>query len=168
MRTRQLLVFTLIALAAAAAMNAAVPAATLASTGAAAHSPVSGTGARYIVQASTLKAADRDVARVGAKSEQHLAIINAVSAYLNPWQVRRLRETAGVHVFEDRSLKTDGLLGLLSPVTTPVIGITSSLQTPQDGQGMLLPSLLYQTNYPMLVGADSLQKAGTTGKGVTI
>ena len=33
---------------------------------------------------------------------------------------------------------------------------------------MLAPTLLYQTNYPMLVGADSLQQAGITGKGVTI
>src|SRR5258707_2742153 len=104
MRTRQVLVFNLIALAAAAAMNAAVPAATLASTGTAAHRPVTGTGARYIVQASTLNAANRDIVRVGAKSEQNLAIINAVSAYLDPRQVARLRKTAGVHVFEDRSL----------------------------------------------------------------
>jgi len=29
-------------------------------------------------------------------------------------------------------------------------------------------TLTYQTNYPMLVGADTLQKAGITGKGVTI
>src|SRR6202795_1664812 len=168
MRTRQVLVFNLIALTATAVMNAAVPAATLASTDAAAHMPVTGAGERYIVQAPTLNAANRDVARVGAKSEQNLAIINAVSAYLNPWQVARLRKTAGVHVFEDRSLKTDGLLGLLSPVTSPVVNITSSLQTPKDGQGMLLPSLLYQTNYPMLVGADTLQQAGIPGKGVTI
>ena len=29
-------------------------------------------------------------------------------------------------------------------------------------------TLLYQTDYPGLVGADSLQKAGITGKGVTV
>ena len=33
---------------------------------------------------------------------------------------------------------------------------------------MNTPTLLYQTNYPMLVGADTLQQAGITGRGVTI
>src|ERR1700688_3395100 len=130
MRTRNLLVHSLIALAATCDMNASA-AATPAPAGAPADGRAAGTEARYIVQASTSKAADRGVARVGAKSEQSLAIINAVSAHLNPWQVARLRDTAGVHVFQDRSLKTEGLLSLLSPVTSPVVAITSSLQTPQ-------------------------------------
>src|ERR1700728_597212 len=166
MRIRQVLVSTMMALATTAAVSAAGPAA--AKTDAAAHMPATGATARYSVQGSTLGVAEQDVARVGAKPAQNLAIINAVSAYLNPWQVTRLRKTAGVHVFEDRALLTQGLLGLLSPLTTPVVSLTSSLQTPQDGQGMLLPSLLYQTSYPMLVGADSLQQAGITGKGITI
>ena len=106
---------------------------------------------------------------MGGKIEQNLAIIKAVSANLNPRQVARLRKTAGVRVFEDRSLVTEGnVLGLLSPVTSPVVTAVSSLQTPTDGSGQLLPTLLYQTNYPMLVGADTLQQSGITGKGVTI
>ncbi len=107
---------------------------------------------------------------MGAKARGNLDIINAVSAYLNPRQAARLRAVPGVHVFEDRSLTTEGtgLLGLLSPITSPVLKTASSLTTSKDGTGQLLPTLLYQTNYPMLVGADMLQQAGITGKGVTI
>src|SRR5260221_12323735 len=157
MQSRNLFASTLIALAATTA------------TSIAAEALSAGTEARYIVQAGTLSAANQDVARAGGKTELTLPIIPAVSAHLNPGQVARLRRTAGVHVFDDRSLTTEGgVLGLLSPVTSPVVMLASSLQTPTDGQGMLLPTLLYQTNYPMLVGADALQKAGVTGKGVTI
>ncbi|HWS66301.1 MAG TPA: S8 family serine peptidase, partial [Steroidobacteraceae bacterium] len=158
MQSRNLFASTLIALAVTTA------------TSIAAQAPSAGAGARYLVQASTVSAANQDVARAGGKTEQNLPIIHAVSAHLNPGQVARLRRTAGVHVFDDRSLITEGvgLLGLLSPVTSPVVMLASSLQTPADGQGMLLPTLLYQTNYPMLVGADALQNAGVTGKGVTI
>jgi len=53
-------------------------------------------------------------------------------------------------------------------VTAPVVRIVSSTTTPTDGSGVLLPTLLYETNYPALVDAYSLQKAGITGKGVTI
>ena len=157
MQSRNLFASTLIALAATTA------------TGIAAQTPSADAGARYLVQAPTVSAANQEVARAGGKTEQNLPIIHAVSARLNPGQVARLRRTAGVHVFDDRSLITEGsLLSLLSPVTSPVVVLASSLQTPTDGQGMLLPTLLYQTNYPMLVGADTLQQAGVTGKGVTI
>jgi len=127
-------------------------------------------GARYIVQAASSRSARQDVGRVGAKARQNLDIINAVSAYLNPRQAARLRAAPGVHVFEDRSLTTEGtgLLGLLSPITSPLLTTVSSVTTSPDGTGQLLPTLLYQTNYPMLVGADMLQQAGITGKGVTI
>src|SRR3984957_7446378 len=163
MRTRHVLV-SLIALVVTAAAGATGSASDFA-----AHGPVVRSAARYIVQATTARAAARDVARVGGQTDQDLAIIRAVSAHLIPEQGARLRHTAGVRVFEDRSLTTEGnLLTLLSPVTSPVVMLASSLQTPTDGQGTLLPSLLYQTNYPMLVGADTLQQAGITGRGVTI
>src|SRR5205814_2293592 len=100
-------------------------AAALAAVDAAVSGRATGPQARYIVQASTVNAANRDIARVGARTERNLAIINAVSAYLNPWQVARLRKTPGVRVFEDRSLKTDGLLSTLSPATSPVVMTTS-------------------------------------------
>src|SRR3984893_16142726 len=162
MRTRHVL--SLIALVVTGAASATVSA-----TDFVAHAPVAGTAARYIVQATTARAAAQDVARVGGQTDQDLGIIRAVSAHLNPEQAARLRSRAAVRVFEDRSLTTEGnLLTLLSPVTSPVVMLASSLQTPTDGQGTLLPSLLYQTNYPMLVGADTLQQAGITGKGVTI
>ncbi|HEX9474848.1 MAG TPA: S8 family peptidase, partial [Steroidobacteraceae bacterium] len=123
---------------------------------------------RFIVQAPTALAAHQTVERVGASVERDLPIINGVSAFLDPWEVTRLRATAGVRIYEDRALATEGLLNVLSPVTAPVVQVVSSTTTPKDGTGVLLPTLLYQTNYPTLVGADALQKAGITGKGVTI
>jgi len=57
---------------------------------------------------------------------------------------------------------------VLSPVTAPVVNGLSAATSTQDGSGVLALTLTYQTNYPMLVGADTLQKAGITGKGVTI
>jgi subtilisin family serine protease len=167
MRARELLsstVISLISLAAAAAAmaSAATPAETPAATPAG--------SARYIVQAANLRSARRDIGRVGARAQQNLEIINAASAYLDPRQLARLRKISGVHVFEDRLLTTEGtgLLGLLSPVTSPVVTALSAVTTPSDGNGELLPTLLYQTNYPSRVGADTLQQGGITGKGVTI
>src|SRR6202142_2613845 len=136
-----------------------------AGTAVAAHSPAP---ARYIVEAATSRMARVQVDRVGASVEQDLTVIHGVSAYLNPWQITRLRATPGLRLFEDRALVTDGLLGLLSPVTSPLLTAVDSTSTPKDGTGVLLPTLLYQTNYPMLVGADTLQQAGITGRGVTI
>jgi subtilisin family serine protease len=137
---------------------------------AAARSPEPATAARarYIVESATSAAARARVDRVGGAVEQELAIVHGVAAYLNPWQVTRLRATAGVRLYEDRALSTDGVLNLLSPVTAPVVMGLSSTNTPQDGTGEPLPTLLYQTNYPMLVGADTLQQAGITGRGVAV
>ena len=143
MRTRHVLV-SLIALVVTGAAGATGSASDFADRG-----PAARTAARYIVQATTARAAARDVARVGGRTDQDLAIIRAVSAHLNPAQVARLRSTAGVRVFEDRSLITEGnLLTLLSPVTSPVVMLASSLQTPTDGQGTLLPSLLVSDQLP--------------------
>jgi hypothetical protein len=129
----------------------------------------------YVVQASTLSAAQQSVGGVEAKVDRKFAIIHAVSAYLTAGQADRLRNTAGVHVFRDRMLSSRCLLGLVncgtylalatpaSPLITPLIAplvVTVSTPVPlQDGTGVLLPSLLYQTNYPHLVGADSLQQS---------
>src|ERR1700733_16145861 len=99
MRTRHAL--SLIALVVTGAASAAVSAADFAARG-----PVSPTAARYIVQATTARSAARGVARAGGQTDQDLAIIRAVSAHLNPEQVARLRNTAGMRVFEDRSLTT--------------------------------------------------------------
>src|ERR1700688_3510792 len=85
MRTRHVLV-SLIALVVTGAASA-----TGSATDFAAHGPVVGTAARYIVQATTARAAAQDVARVGGQTDQDLAIIRAVSAHLNPEQVARLR-----------------------------------------------------------------------------
>src|SRR6185437_7288253 len=57
---------------------------------------------------------------------------------------------------------------ITSTVTAPLVSALSSATGTQDGQGVLALTLTYQTNYPMLVGADTLQQAGVTGKGVTI
>src|SRR5262249_42907416 len=57
---------------------------------------------------------------------------------------------------------------LVSSLTSPLVMAASGSTALQDGSGVSNLTLLYQTDYPMLVGADSLQKAGITGKGVTI
>ena len=105
MRARKLLsstVISLISLAAAAAAMASAAEPPETSAAAPAGS------ARYIVQAANLRSARQDIGRVGAKVQQNLEIINAASAYLNPRQLARLRKISGVHVFEDRSLTTEG------------------------------------------------------------
>src|SRR3981189_373306 len=105
MQSRNLFASTLIALAATTA------------TSIAAQAPSTGAGARYIVQAATVSAAYQDVARGGGKTQLNPPTTPAGAAHLTPGQVARLRRTAGLHVFDDRSLTTEGsVLGLLSPV----------------------------------------------------
>jgi len=53
-------------------------------------------------------------------------------------------------------------------VTAPVVRIVSSTTTPTDGSGVLLPTLLYETNYPGTGGRLFASEGGITGKGVTI
>src|SRR5262249_12625158 len=55
-----------------------------------------------------------------------------------------------------------------SPLLSPVVTTLSSTSSLQDGTGVTGLTLAYATNYPALIGADSLQQAGITGKGVTI
>src|SRR5580765_78610 len=179
-----------------------------------AHTAATAAPSLWIVQAESVAAARRSLARVHARAERELDIIHAVSAHLNPWQLEQLRASADVRLFEDRALMTRG--SLLQAVTTQVVStvnsvssatnaavatspvgvITSGAATPlaasllgtpvvsaltspvvagmsagthtQDGSGVAAATLLYQTNYPMLVGADTLQQAGISGKGVTI
>src|SRR6202789_1588964 len=101
MRARELFSSTVISLISLAAGAAAVAsAAKPAETPAAAPAG----SARYIVQAANLRSARQDIGRVGAKAQQNLEIINAVSASLDPRQLARLRGISGVHVYEDRSL----------------------------------------------------------------
>src|SRR5882672_6139358 len=57
---------------------------------------------------------------------------------------------------------------LVSGITAPLVASTSSNTKLQDGTGVAASSAQYQTDYPALVGASSLQQAGITGKGVTI
>jgi len=174
----------------------------------------------YVVQASTLSASEQSVGRVNAKVDREFDIIHAVSAYLTAEQADRLRNTAGVHVFRDRTLSSRSLGSLLgsvvtsvvstvgavaapvvttatpivtpvaqvvAPVTNPVLTLVTPVASPlvtpllapvvtsistnmtlQDGTGVGSSSLLYETDYPRLVGADSLQRSGITGAGVTI
>jgi hypothetical protein len=71
---------------------------------------------------------------------------------------------------------TAPLLTVVTPVAAPVTGAVvapvvqglSSGSSSQDGTGVAAPTLLYQTNYPMLVGADKLQQRGVTGRGITV
>jgi serine protease AprX len=57
---------------------------------------------------------------------------------------------------------------VVSPVTGPVVAAVSSNTALTDGTGVAASTLVYQTNYPMLVGANTLQQQGITGQGVTI
>ena len=57
---------------------------------------------------------------------------------------------------------------VLSSVTSPLVQGLSNSAGLKDGTGVAGLTLAYQTNYPELIGADSLQRAGITGKGVTI
>jgi len=152
--------------------------------------PAPGHSQRYLVQAASVTVARRSVMHVGATVEQNLPIVHGVAARLSASQADRLRATDGVRLFADRAVRTSQsllstLLGttedvvsttlvtankvpLVTGVTGPVVGLTTGSSVPQDGTGENTPTLLYQTNYPMLVGADSLQQAGITGAGVTI
>jgi len=174
----------------AISLTALSVAATLA---AAATRPALDTDPRFLVQAANTTIARRDVAHVGARVERDLGIINAVAAQLNSRQAARLRAMPGIRLFPDRSLATTSLLGgllntttsvvsdtvdtalvttskvpVVSGVTAAVVSGTSNGTATQDGTGVNTPALLYQTNYPMLVGADTMQQAGITGNGVTI
>jgi serine protease AprX len=66
------------------------------------------------------------------------------------------------------TINTVTTIPLVSTVTSPLVTSTSQSTTLQDGTGVSTSTLLYETNYPALIGASTLQQAGTTGKGVTI
>jgi len=158
--------------------------------------------ATYIVQGATLDAARTLVRGVGAEPSQDLDIIHAVAAELTAGQLARLRADSSVRVYEDRVVRTRGLLDgltdlvndvnstlaesslvqtvqtvtapvvstltcnpLLSAVTSPVVSTVTNLQ---DATGAASLTLVYETNYPAMIGADKLQCAGITGRGVTI
>ena len=107
--------------------------------------------ATYIVVANTTVRAADEVRRVGGHVDASLPIIHAVGASLSGSQVKRLESLARVRVYRNRSVATEG------KTTTFKSGTTVSTNLNQ-----------FQTNYPMLVGADLLQTAGITGKGVTV
>src|SRR6267154_3764785 len=158
--------------------------------------------ASYIVQGATLDAARTQVGRVGAEPNRDLDIIHAVAAHLTESQLARLRADSSVRVYEDREIRTRGLLDgvtslvnnvnttlaqtplvqtvqtvaapvlsavtcnpLVSAVTSPVVSATTTLQ---NSSGIASLALVYETNYPAMIGADKLQCAGITGRGVTI
>ncbi|HTB68197.1 MAG TPA: S8 family peptidase [Steroidobacteraceae bacterium] len=182
---------------------------------AAAPAPNSASAApRYLVQAATVALARQDVQQVGGSVERDLQVVHAVSAYLDDSQAAQLRARSDVRIFKDRSIRTDGLLSLVTSVTSsvqtvansvnstlatnPVVTTVTSVTSPvvatvtqvaspvvsplvapvvqgissntslKDGTGVAALTLLYQTNYPQLVGADKLQTQGITGRGVTI
>jgi serine protease AprX len=59
-------------------------------------------------------------------------------------------------------------ISLLRSVTTPVAGALSSSATLRDGRGVSALGLVYETNYPGLIGADQLHDRGITGASVSI
>ena len=57
---------------------------------------------------------------------------------------------------------------LTSALTTPLVRSLSNNTSLRDGSGVAALTLAYETNYPALIGADDLQRAGINGKGITI
>jgi serine protease AprX len=164
MRIRHATGSLLIALLSIAALAAAAPVTPV-------RPPAASAPALWIVQGTSVGAARASVTGVGARVDQQLDIIRGVSAYLNPWQVQRLRAQAGVRLYENRTVTMRGSPDDVSSpgdVTEAAIRDVSEDTSTKDGEGVVAPTLMYQTAYPLLVGADSLQKAGITGKGVTI
>src|SRR5688572_7278766 len=169
---------------------------------ASAQSEGEGETTRYIVQGTSLGEAGAYVRGVGAEPERELDIIDAVAARLTPAQLARLRADPNVRVFDDREVRTRGLLDgltglvndlnstlaenplvqtvqtvvspivstvacnpLVSTVTSPLVG---TLQGVQDSTRLASLPLIYETNYPAMIGADELHCSGITGRGVTI
>ncbi len=57
---------------------------------------------------------------------------------------------------------------VVDAVTSPLVSAATASTSTQDGTGATTPSLLFYTNFPARVGADTLQQSGLTGAGVTI
>lgn len=62
--------------------------------------PPTESAVRYIVQASSVERARKDVEHVGGVVERDLGIIHAVTAQLDSRQLERLRHNSEVNVFE--------------------------------------------------------------------
>ena len=136
---------------AAGAGLCALSAAAYATASPAAHAPADSVRRSYIVQGRSVEAAERAVNAAGGRVLNELAIIDAVGAELQDTQAARLRSTAGVRLYTDRTVDARG------KTTTFVSGTSPSVNLNQ-----------FYTNYPMLVGADQLHTAGITGAGVTV
>ena len=150
----------------------------------------------YLVEGNDLAAAQQATFEVGGERVRNLEIIHGVAARLTERQADLLRQKPRIRLFADRGVHTSApsvlslatpvaavaggvvapilpkatpvLAPVLSPVTSPVVqGLSAGVAT-QDGTGVGAPTLLYQTNYPLLVGADKLQQRGITGRGVTV
>jgi len=114
--------------------------------------------AQYIVQSSSVQAARESVVRVGGEVSRELSVINAIAADLSVEQASDLRLMTGVHLFADHRVTPLGN-------TKVAAGIPLVLT---DGTAVTAQANKFPTNYPMLVGADTMQQAGINGKGVTI
>src|SRR6185437_5177989 len=112
----------------------------------------------YIVQAHTASE-DRQVATRGllgnltnSLTKTTSSVVNTVNSTLatNPLVTTVTSVATPV-------LSTVETNPLVSTVTTPVVSTLSSVAPTQDGMGVLGLTLTYETNYPMEVGADTLQ-----------
>ena len=78
--------------------------------------------ALWIVQARSADDARRSVTRVNGRITRDLAIIQAVSAYLDSRQVARLRADPAVHLFVDRAVTTRAsLLGAVTATANSLL-----------------------------------------------
>src|SRR3569833_1910200 len=106
--------------------------------------------------------ADRQLRSTGLLDFAITTANNANSTAANVFVVQSITQLTTPTVFS--LLATQAL----SAVTSPVVKSFATSAALQDGTGVAGLTLLYETNYPALIGADTLQRAGITGKGVTI
>src|SRR5450755_3070496 len=111
--------------------------------------------ATYIVQSTTSRTARENVIRVGGRARRSLDIIHAVEATLTPAQAQKLQARADVTLYPDRRL-------------APFDAKTTSSGALPDGTAVSQRPDQYVPDFPMLVGATSVQQMGITGRGVTI
>jgi serine protease AprX len=129
----------------------ALPTAALAGPSPAARAPLHSASRSYIVQGASAVAAARAVREMGGRVLSPLPLIDAVGAELNARQLARLEAKRRVRVYADRTVSAAGKTTTLVSGTSPDVNLNQ-----------------FQTNYPMLVGADQLHTAGITGAGVTV
>lgn len=135
-----------------------------------------------IIRATTARLTPRQLARLRADSAVRLHADRSVhSAGLLSWLDRKLKDalnsingTVADSIVGSTTATTTRVAApvlaapLTRTVTTPLVGALGGNAPLQDGRGVAALGLVYETNYPWLIGADGLHDRGINGRGVTI